>query len=303
MEALEFVNLVSRQIGYGRHTDLTALTEEGEDILAITNVVLQAMGHKKVWPQLRKEDRIQIYAPKTSDAYGTGTYGSGTFEIVAPGGDFFSLILDPGRLIQVGSYTPFHRIATVSSQKICTLESVWAGEDFTEEAFTVGQDIYPLPADFDRLLSGSLKNITTNTEVEEVTPTEMKAIKHRDGLKLVEEEPQHFCIYGLSDSGASLIHLDRISDASYNLEFEYQMKHPTLAADDDPILYPDKYMLSLADKVIAMLQRDKENSERAVMAANDALREDLAVGAHPDNSSDKMQLRIQGTPYGAYRRR
>jgi len=311
MNALQFVNLVSGQLGWGTETDVAALSSDGSKILSITNVIIAAMQNDKTWPELREDGEVRKTAPRTIGAYCEITYGSTSlFSLDDSGGDFTSddefTSADVGKLVQVGEHKSVYRIATYVDAEEVTLESPWRDESIaTVDAVTavVGQDRYSLPSDLDRFLSGKMRNLTTGTESKEVDPTEMRAIRHRSGLTLQQTEPQNFTIHGLDAEGDKYVHFDNISDAEYILEYDYQIDHPTLDASGDEILYPDKYIMYIADSVIAKLQRDVENSQVAVQTSQDSLKEAMRVGSNPNNSRDRMRIRVQGTPHGAYRRR
>jgi hypothetical protein len=302
MEALEFVNLVSQQLGWGTETDVSDLSDEGNKILNITNSVLSAMQQDKNWPELRSVGRIAIVEPETSEALATVAYGDKTIELVSPSDDFFDTD-SVGKLIQVGSYTPYYRIDTQTDTLIVETENAWRDEDATLETIVMGDDIYLLPADFDRLLEGTMLNLSTGNTVEEIPPNQMREVKYADGLKLVQQEPRYFTIHGYSTGGLKQVHMDRIGDDNQFLEFDYQINHPILTASTSDILYPNKYNMYIADSVIAMLQRDVENSAQAVQTSNDMLQKAMKAGSNPDNSRDRMRMRATGTPYGAYRRR
>jgi hypothetical protein len=257
------------------------------------------MQNDKTWPELRKDGEIRKTAPRSIGEYCAITYGSTT--LTSSNDEFLST--DVGKVIQVGSYAAVYRIDTFTGIGEVELESAWRDEDITVQSAVIGQDKYSLPSDLDMLLSGKMLNMTTGTEVREVDPTEMRAIKSRDGLTLLLVEPQNFTVHGLDSSGNKLIHFDKISDEEYALEYDYQMDHPELVADSTEILYPDKYIMYIADSVIAKLQRDVENSQVAVQSSQDSLKEAMRVGSNPNNSRDRMRLRVKGTRYGAYRRR
>ena len=299
MQALEFINLVSGQLGWGTQTDITSMDTDGDKILSISNAIIASMQNDKTWPELRKDGEIRKTASRAIGEYCAITYGSTT--LTSSNDEFLSS--DAGKLIQVGSYKSLYRIDTFTGIGEVELETPWRDEDTTLQSAVIGQDKYSLPSDLDRFLSGKILNMTTGTEIIEVDPTEMRAIKSRDGLTLLQNEPENFTIHGLDSSGNKLIHFDKISDEEYALEYDYQMDHPELVADTTEILYPVKYVMYIADSVIAKLQRDVENSQVAVQTSQDSLKEAMRVGSNPNNSRDRMRLRVSGTKLGAYRRR
>ncbi|MBW2647822.1 MAG: hypothetical protein JRE23_16960 [Deltaproteobacteria bacterium] len=299
MIALDFINLVSGQLGWGTQTGIATLDTEGEKILIISNTIISSMQNDKTWPELRADGEVMKTAPRSIGAYCAITYGS--VELTSTEEVFAST--DVGKLIQVGSYKTVYRIATYVDLENVTLETPWRDEDVTLQTAVIGQDRYSLPSDLDMLLSGKMVNLSTGTEIREVDPTEMRAIRSANGLTLLQNEPEYFTIHGLDSSGNKQVHFDKVSDAEYALEYDYQADHPTLTADADPILYPDKYVMYIADSVIAKLQRDVENSQVAMQTSQDSLKEAMRVGSNPNNSRDRMRLRVRGNKLGAYRRR
>jgi len=303
MEALEFVNLVSSQLGWGTETDVSAPTPEGLKILQVTNTIIASMQNDKNWPELRKTGYLAINAPKTSDPFATTTFGAAGVTLENEADPFFSILDSVGKIVQVGAFKPIYKITTVSTVRICGFNTAWRDESSSGDTIVMGQDTYSLPADFDRLLLGKMLNMGTGTELEELDPVAMRTEKFNDGFGLVQEEARYFTIHGLDSAGYPLVHFDRIFDKNCTISYEYQMKHPTLTTSTDPILYPVKYILYIADSCIAMLQRDVENSANAVQTSTDKLQNALRVGANPNNSRDRMRIRTQGALHGAFRRR
>ena len=302
MNALDFVNLVSGQLGWGTETDVADLTEDGKKILVMSNAILSAMQNDKTWPELRVEGWINIEAPRTTDAYGSIADGGTTLTLAGASADSFTAA-DVGRLVQVGAFTPYYRIKTFTDTNNVELETAWKDETTALQTLVIGTDRYSLPSNCDRVLSGSMRNLSTGTQLEEVDPDQMRVIQHYDGLKLVQEEPSNFVISGLDSDGNKIMHVDRVSDEVYTLEYAYQKDHPVLSASTDKILYPYKYIMYIGDSVIAKLQRDVENSQVAVQTSQDSLKEAMRVGSNPNNGRDRMRIRVQGSSHGGYRRR
>jgi hypothetical protein len=152
---------------------------------------------------------------------------------------------------------------------------------------TFSRDRYQLPADYDRLKGDTMYNLNTGKEIRLVNEHE---IRKDFKTTVVPAEPETYTVYGRSDKGSPLVHLNIPPDDMYIFQYEYQRNHPELRDDKTEILYPVRYHMFMVDTVKARLDRDSENKQQNVQVAQDALAERIRQEATPEPGSSRNRF-------------
>jgi len=197
-------------------------------------------------------------------------------------------------LVRISGYNSTYRILAVSAPNFVTLDRPWIEDSIAGNVSVVlSRDIYQLPADYDRIVSRFLRNSANGTKIDIVGEDEIEHSRVNVSQGAIAGQPQRVTIYGRSPSGFRTIIFDRAPDQRYVFDFEYQRNHPLIEHNEQEIMFPDRYLLHLVDQVTARLNRDVENSQKAIQEAQDALMEKVRQGSNPDSGNARMKL----TPY------
>ena len=269
MQALEFVNYINDNLGYGTVTTITGtLSDYTRKVIKICEAVLRTHANAGHTPEMRKRASLNVTAPVTGQQAAV-TYGSAS--LTSTDDPFTSAMT--GAIVRVGTDTAFYRIATVVGIGSVTLDRPYLGDTNADTTCDIAIDRYELPSDFSELLGKTMLNMVTGQTVDEVDPSQMRKNKADIGVAYgsVVAEPQTFVVHGKTDDNANrYIHFDYFPDQVYGFEYEYEIKHPDLNTDTQEILIPDHMFLAITDAILARAKRDLEMSmtasERLMMA-------------------------------------
>lgn len=302
MTALEFVKDIAGMMGWEKPTTLVSPSKEIELILQATNDVFGHIQDDKRWPELTLSAHLLLEGVSTwDDCTVNASYGSSTLS--ATGASFVAG--DVGKKVFVSGTKVQYVITAVGSSTSVTLDRPWSEADLSAATrdVHVGQDTYELPADFDRFYVDKLYLPAEDTHVQVVGKDELNVERQLNGLQLSSGIPQKCTIHGLSTDGTKRkIHFDLCAKENYELEFDYQRKHPTIAADADTVYYPSKNMLYIKDMVKARLDRDAEMSPLAQQIFAEAQQSRGDKLSSHDSGAEPMRIRPEVRPMGRYRR-
>jgi len=302
MLASDLINGISDLLGWGQ---IDAITDEPtpdiRKVVRALNRTLSSMQIDRDWPELNVDARMDVVAP-TDLAAISATKGSKTLTSAAL---FTSGMV--GSHIVFDDYSGFYEIMAFTSTSQVTIDRIWPHANVVDKPVTVVKVKYSLPGDYDRILGGVVRNLTSEVEILEKIPSAFKQEMRDNGNTIKIDEAQYFTVNGLDSSGNSLMHFDRAFLVATTLEYSYQRKHPLVEvgaqASDDAILYPDRYELFIVDQTVAKLARDVENSAQQQQQASDAYKEAVRVNSNPGTGSERVVMTVDSLRHGAYRRR
>lgn len=301
MNALDFVNAVSDGLSWGDIETIEGdIPSKARKIVRSSNLVLRAVQQDKKWSSLKREGTIQLQQPKI-DIEMTVTTKYGSNEVFLDGATPIGA-WNVNQLFWVDGYDEVYRINEFLGNGYVRINKPWLGADINaaETNVSLVREQYQLPDDYAKMLSNSLVNITTGTEVKYITDDEMREKWAGYGTSVPIEEPTFFTIDGSTPGSNRVLRLNAIGESAYVLRFEYQGQHPKLEYDRTIIEYPEHMMLSLVDTVVARLRRDAEDSARAIQDADLALRERI----RGESTSESGEAPIRFTPgFGLHRPR
>lgn len=301
MNALDFVNAVSDGLSWGEFDTIEGdIPSKAKKIVRASNLVLRGVQMDKKWGSLKREGTIQLQYPQI-DITMTVTANYGSNEIFLDGAVPIGA-WNVNQLFWIDGFTEVFRITEFLGSGFVRINKPWLGTDINAASKTVTlvREQYQLPDDYAKMLSKSLINTTTGTEVEYITDDEMRTKWEGYGYEVPVQEPMYFTIDGSTPSSNRVLRLDAIGEAAYILRFEYQAQHPKLDYDNTNIEYPEHMMLSLVDTVVARLRRGAEDSAQAIQDADMALRDRI----HGESSNESGEGPLQFTPgFGLHRPR
>lgn len=290
MRALDFVATVADTLGWGDVTNIENNdSDEVRKILRACNLVLRSLQAEQNWQDLRGNETITTQPPYSEEVTCTVNTGESTMLLNAISADIDDYI---NCLLRVAGYNSTYRILANNGGYVVQLDRPWIEESLSAAMVTVtfSRDIYHLPADYDRMVSKFLRNQANHTKVDIVGEDEIEYNRVHIAQGVTVGAPEKVTIFGRSPSGFRTIIFDRIPDAQYTYDYEYQRAHPEIKYNSQEILYPERYMLGIIDQVVARLNRDVENVQQAALAAQEALIEKMKQGANPDSGNSRLQF-------------
>jgi len=280
--ALDILNDVADAIGLQQLETIEGdLSSSHRKMLRVLNRVLRTLQGIEAWWFLRKEAQITTVAP----------YILGLVEITN-GSTAVTGIDDPdvtgtappvwteamvGRVFSLVGDTLVYRIASVTSATTLVLASEYQGTTGTGDdakSYTITQDRYELPDDFDRPIT-DWSSFLSNSHgfMEPLDPNAMLHRRRARGSFLEQGVPRFFTLWGTDDQEEHrLVILDPTPDAAYILDFPYQFNHPEIKYDSERVRFPLRYDALLIEAMLYLLRRDLDDDPRAQGMLMDYLR-------------------------------
>ncbi|MBV1929219.1 MAG: hypothetical protein KUG81_06875 [Gammaproteobacteria bacterium] len=305
MNALRFVNDIELMLGYEVSDTIEGtVSKETQTVINACDTVLESLQGDRNWQELTTTGSIRMEQARTVESNVVTNFGSNQMTCAA--GPFLST--DVGSMVFIGTTNVAYRIVAYASTSSVTLDREWVEDSISASGLEVfiGQDTYELPTDYDRHLVEKFYNpiATVANYVEIVGPAELAVKRQQLGLAFNVGEPSKCTISGLNATGtARLIHFDSVAQVPYELDYQYQMKHPQLTTDATLIAYPAKNFLYIKDLIKAMLDRDNEQSQSAQQVAQDALQGRIKGQQNKETGSESLRLIPEGRRHGRRRRR
>lgn len=301
MDAITLVNDIELMLGYKiSSTIVGSLSKETASVVNACESVLFSLQGDRNWQELTEQGSIRIDACRSFEGVTTITRGSTNLF----NDDASFLSGDVGQLVFVAGTKVAYRITVVVNTTNVTINRAWVEADHAglAEVF-VGQDIFELPTDYDRHLVEKFYNPVANNYVAVVGPDELAVSRQAFGLSLNVGIPEKCTIRGLNSAGtARIVHFDKCSENNYELDFQYQKKHPALTTDATRILYPENHHLYIKDMIKAILDRDNEMSQTAGQVANDAIQARSKLQGQDRSGTEPMRINPEVRRHGRRRR-
>ena len=301
---LEVLNEVCDRIGWSQIDTLEGsddLVAEERKLLKLLNRVLRSLDAGDDWPLLRTEGDILTLASEEDSAKFLLSNGEDTIINMDSTIGFDQSYVD--RAISIDGHNTVYRIKKVVTDRSVDLNRIWLGDTNSglsdELVYTIAQDRYALPEDFDRPI-GKWSNFFAPNNIQYISPEEMAQRRRSRGGTILTGDPQFFTVYGMAADGLHrLVHLDPYPEDQRVLTFPYQKVHPEILNDNDRLLYPHRYISVIIEGVIYLAKRDYESDERMGDSLQDFLREFNRQQGNPEITSQRMQI----TPSGLHRQR
>jgi len=280
-----------------RQTDTLegALRPETRKMLRLLNRILASMQTLDDWHLLRADGTIQLVAANESTAYFEVVKDSATVALGASEATLAFSDSMTGRAIQIGTHGTIYRIKSVESPVSLTLNRPFLGATLTEAddglvAYSIVQDRYTLPADYDRP-TDDLENFFGSTSIDAVGANSFLEARRNRGSTLLVSDPARFTIYGLDDSETfQIIHFDPYPDEARILNFTYQKDHPIIETDEDRILFQRSHEAIILEAMLHLANRDYEDSTKVEAVLRDFMRTINQAQGAGNPAGDKMRM-------------
>ena len=251
------------------------LSAHERKLLRLVNRVLQTWCGLSNWPLLRTDGTIVLLAAVKSDAsllqYVTATQNSDVVTLDA-------MILDDTykqRAFQVNGDDYVYRIVDVPSPTQIQINRAWISASITtadEMGFTIAQDRYALPDDFDRP-ADTFESFLSPYHIEPRSPDEFRDRRMRD-RGIVLGEPAVYTVYTTNPGETvQLVHFHPYIENARLLQFPYQRTHPSINSDNDKIFVAERFIGALIDVILELAIRDYEDDSKTQQILADMLRQ------------------------------
>jgi len=240
-------------------------------------------------------------ADNTSTAYFVLTNGSATVTLGASEATLSFTEDMIGRAVTFAEHATIYRIESVESGTSLTLNRPFLGttqdDDDGATAYSITQDRYVLPSDFDRP-TDDWESFFGSSSIDVVGPNTFLEERRNRGASMLVGEPERYTVYGLDDSETyQIIHFDPYPSDARVLTFTYQKNHPVIETDEDKILFPRSHEVIILEAMLHLANRDYQDSSKVEMVLRDFMRTvNQAQGA-----GNVSQDRLRFTPNGRHR--
>jgi hypothetical protein len=291
---LELINEVEDRLGWRQTSSLDGdLRPDSRKLLRLLNRVMKSIQRLDDWPLLRKEDQLVTTAALDSEDYFSITNGEATLELGASAsGDLAFSEEMKGRAVQIGSDATIYRIASVESPTSVTLNKKWVGDTLSDEevSYTIAQDQYALPVDFDRPAKG-WETFFEPYGVVPVGPDEFKKRRVKRGGYMHVDAPECFTIYGYTDNNyQQILHIDPFPSSEQILSYSYYCDHPEINSDNDRVLMPAAKLDAVIQGMIYLATRDYTDDQKMQLVLRDYMDALNKASGSPSTAEDITQI-------------
>jgi len=291
---LELINEVEDRLGWRQTSSLDDdLRPDSRKMLRLLNRVLKSIQRLDDWPLLRVDAELTTVATISAQDYLALENGSTTFAAGASTDDTLQFTDEMvGRGVQIGAESTVYRIVSVESPTSCTLNKAWIGDDIDDVLtdYTIGQDQYALPSDFDRP-AGGWDNFLDAHGMAPIGPDDFKKIRMRRGGSMLVQNPEVFTIYGLTQFNyQQVLHVDPWPYEVQILSYAYYRNHPEIDSDNDRILLPATKLDAVIEGMLYLATRDYTDDAKVQIVMADFMRSLNSAGGSPGETEQRMQL-------------
>ncbi len=306
INALDLLNELCDRLGKPQFKTLetTQLQPHHRKLLTLLNRILQTVGAYNDWPLLRAEgDMVTITAFQSdADPNDDGSTADGEFVTATQNSTALTIAnvtLDEtykGRGIQVLGDDYIYRIAAITGPTAITLDRAWVNASITtasECTAKIAMDRYALDTNFDRPVD-DWQAFFAPYSIRPVSPNEFREIRRRErNIRL--GEPEVYTKFGLTDNEASeMVHFHPWPETARIMRYEFQKNHPKIGSDQDKIMYPLTYIGVLIDWILALANRDYENSQKAQKVLMDAIQAHNMQQSNPGVTEPAIRIEPSG---------
>lgn len=273
--ALDILNDVADALSWTQLSTIEGdLSAYGRKLVRALNRVLRTLSSLDDFFFLRAESQIVTIAPYIT---GTATVIS-NLVLVGGVGTAWTTAME-GRAFAIGGDSLVYRIVQVDSPIQLRINLAYQGTTGSFN-YTIAQDRYDLPADFDRPIGDWTNFFATESQrMLPISPNEFLDRRRRRNTGIQLDEPTAFTVWGYDDQiEHRTVVLDPWPSAQRTLVFPYQKVHPEIKLDGDKVLFPLRNEALITEAVLYILRRDVEDDPQAqtmlidfLSAKNDAL--------------------------------
>ena len=299
LNALDFLNEINDRLGWPQITTLDKAEAERtapeRKLLKLLNRVMKTWCGLDAWPMLRTEGTIVLVAEVLDDAtlsqYVTATQNSDLVTID-------NVTLDDTykeRAFQVDGDDIVYRIVDVLTPTQIRLNRAWISDSITaadELGFTIAQDKYALPDDFDRPC-GDAESFFSPYNISPVDPNEFRR-RRTETPGITTGDPDVYTVSGMNPGETvQVVQFDPYPQYARLLQFPYQRVHPHINSDNDKIFVAERYVGALIDVILQLATRDYEDDAKTQQVMVDMLRQYNQQAANPGVVKALPQVRFR----------
>lgn len=299
LNALSLLNEINDRLGWPQIDTLdkaeSARTPTERKLLKLLNRVMKTWCGLDAWPMLRTEGTIVLVPEVLSDStllqYVTATRNSDVVTID-------NVTLDETyreRAFQAGGDEYVYRIADVLSPTQIRLNRAWISASVTaadEVGFTIAQDKYALPDDYDRPC-GDAESFFSPYKISPVDPNEFRRRRIDRDPGITTDEPEVYTVCGTNPGETvQVVQFDPYPKSARLLQFPYQRVHPSINSDNDKIFVAERFVGALIDIILQLATRDYEDDTKTQQIMVDMLRQYNQQAANPGVIKALPQIRF-----------
>lgn len=260
IRALDMVNDVQRSAAVGIVSTINATTDlDTLKILQELNYCAGMLGRFTSWRWLEKQAIIRTSADVTAGDADV-TLGS---DLVTS--DNSSTAWTPDMVswaFKTSAYEEIYRVSQVISPTSLRLTQVFNGTTATDGAYTLAQDTYALPADFDDTSELNVLQFVTPKDLTLLPSAEFDAMRFSEGgTGIIVDNPKTATIRGV-ENGRYLLVLHPFPDDAIQIVFNYYATVPKLSRDEDIWQWPEDYKPLFRDWALAHFRRNAQDDQR-----------------------------------------
>ncbi len=287
---LQIIQDVAQRLGWRIPTTIegTNLEADTRKLLNLLNQVIRALAGFNDWNFLRRDGELQTVAPHTT---GLAVATKGSDSVTGLSTPAWTLDMK-GRAFQIDGTNVIYRITDVPNSTTLTISRAYVDDDTgaAGKAYTIAQDRYELPTDFDRPV-GDWSNFIVSPTIRPVDPTELMRRRRVRSNFMLLDEPHMFVCYEFDDEGQHrIVHFDPFPSKSRTIVFQYQGIHPEILTDAMKVRFPLRYDSLLMEAMIYLGRRDYEDDQRMTLSLQDFMREKNESLVHEELGQERMSI-------------
>jgi hypothetical protein len=172
-----------------------------------------------------------------------------------------------GRAFKTNAYDEVYRIATFISSTSMTLEENFNGTTATDGSYTIAQDTYDLPEDFDGELN--FLQFASPWNLEVMSPADLDNVRFGPWGSnilgttdaLTTDSPKRATIRGVK-GGRLQLQLDPFSNDAIQIRFSYYAMLPKFVGNDDEWPFPSYLESTLHDGTMYYIRHNSQDDAR-----------------------------------------
>jgi len=258
------------------------------DFYRTLNQEMRGLARKRPWRAYQSE-----YEFDTTETYSTGTVSvtDGSTTVEGSGTTWTSAM--EGRKLRVAGYEMAFEIDSVTDGDTLELTSAWPYDDESDKTYSIYEDEYDLPSDFERLFG--VRDIKNNVELRAITSQSA----HGGRYALRSITPTTACEYSLWQGDTLRLHNAPVTGGRISV---YYYRKPTAVTGpndtlDVPAYLEDVLDMRLRQVYLLRFAMDNESYVRRAQVLAAEIREAFKVAAALDSAQSPLLIRNDRTNF------
>lgn len=286
LTGLKVINLIEERVGYTISSTLEGpdIKPETRKLTNLLNHVLRVLQGMDDWPRLKTNGYIQTLAPIT------GTCAVSATDVLDNTATWTTAL--NGAAITFDDAPEYvYTIKSINSETGLTLEEPFiAAAGLPATGYTIAQDLYVLPENFDRPVD-EWKSFFGPNILQPLDDYAFMDMRREDN-SLTPGEPLYFTLAPLTASNELQVAFHPYPSNKRMYKFRYIKKHPEIERDTDLILFPERQIDAVVQSLIDAVYRDFEDDDRMLRTLQDS----VTANSHALRSSSMTERPFIITP-------